>query len=502
MLAALVALAAWSAAAGAEGPVAKPAPDAVAKPLPAAVASKPSPSPAQVNLKEALVKATEERNHLRDERDRLMSRQWLIAGYALLISLIAAWLGLKYLEAGPRSAPEGGSGTDFFPNNEVEPTTPTGATVRRGLGTTATVRRGNATITVRDTDQQVQTSGKLETRRLFKSADPGVPVAAQPGEPGSAVVRKSDTRRVAAADETAPRPAKEAARADDGEPRPQTDRQARTPQPATETRSVFRKPPTEFLRNPQGAEQEPPTSEPGSKSVFRKPATSRVPRPNGAEGGFSLIEIMISIAVLATIMAALTSSMFTMSQIRRANKEQNQVAELTRLLAERIMGANWDWIGRDRPDEGTVQYQHGAWSWHRPHYIAQPIPLTESDGDPVHTIGFDPRASGDTGSVNDLQALKLVDGPTGIANLKIYVEYYRASVFDDLFTASGGTAPFDLWKARTDGATATSLYAFPSQLGLFGLARDEALIVRVLMTWDSVLGGPHAPYELVFMRRK
>ena len=84
---------------------------------------------------------------------------------------------------------------------------------------------------------------------------------------------------------------------------------------------------------------------------------------------FSLLEVMISVAVLATVLMAVMSSSYTLRQVQRSAKEQSQVEELTANLAERIMGANWEWIGRDRPNEvvngTTINYKKGAWSWHR-----------------------------------------------------------------------------------------------------------------------------------------
>jgi prepilin-type N-terminal cleavage/methylation domain-containing protein len=267
--------------------------------------------------------------------------------------------------------------------------------------------------------------------------------------------------------------------------KPQTDREIRAIPPKAETKSVFRKPPTEFLKNPRGTSTDGTGSEPETKSVFRKPPTTSIPRPKHSDEGFTVVEVMISLAVLATVMAATASSMFTLRQVQRSSREHAQVEQLAHTLADRILGASWDWIGRETSD--PTDDSHGAWSWHRrqsPTAVVQP--LTETATVPT----------------DNLMAIHLLNAPSGIANLKVYVEYYRIDALTAAFAWSlnrgADNNPAAAWeRARADNR---NWYAEPPQLGL-GQTADDSLTVRIAITWDGVEAAGRS-FELVFARRK
>ena len=241
---------------------------------------------------------------------------------------------------------------------------------------------------------------------------------------------------------------------------------------------------------------------------------------------FSLLEVMISIAVLATVLMAVMSSSYSLRQVQRATKEQAQVEELTANLAERIMGANWDWIGRNRPDETvngtTISYKKGAWSWHRREQrwegaSSARVPLPPPVNNPLRE---DP-LSGQTTLADDDNLLKVgllkendktgtekVKDKTGIENLSVFVEYYRSSLLEDVFKATTGEAPSNKWREYAPAGISDQTVQiiddniYPEAADVMNL-RDEAkaIIVRIVVTWKSTVGGERR-HELVFARRK
>ena len=246
---------------------------------------------------------------------------------------------------------------------------------------------------------------------------------------------------------------------------------------------------------------------------------------------FSLLEVMISIAVLATVLMAVMSSSYTLRQVQRSAKEQSQVEELTANLAERIMGANWDWIGRNRPDETvngtTISYKKGAWSWHRrePRWTGPSsarVPLTPL---PVNNPLREEPMSGQTTLADDDNLVKVgllkendktgtekVKDKTGIENLSVFVEYYRSSLLEDVFKATTGEAPSNMWRQYAPAGISDqtvqviddniSPRIFPEAADVMNLRNEaKAIIVRIVVTWTATTGGERR-HELVFARRK
>jgi type II secretory pathway pseudopilin PulG len=231
---------------------------------------------------------------------------------------------------------------------------------------------------------------------------------------------------------------------------------------------------------------------------------------------FSLLEVMISVAVLATVLMAVMSSSYTLRQVQRSAKEQSQVEELTANLGERIMGANWDWIGRERPDETvngtTISYKKGAWSWHRreQRWKSQSSARVLITPGPVNNPLREEPLSGQTtlAADDDLVKVGLLEEKTGIENLSVFVEYYRSSLLEAVFNATTGEAPSDKWRQyapagisdETEQVTDDKIY--PQDENVMNLRNDaKAIIVRIVVTWKSTIGGERR-HELVFARRK
>jgi hypothetical protein len=205
------------------------------------------------------------------------------------------------------------------------------------------------------------------------------------------------------------------------------------------------------------------------------------------------------------------SGSYTLRQVQRDAQDLARVEELASTLGERIMGANWDWLGRVRPDETVdgkpISYRNGAWSWHRrQHGRAAGSPPAQGpliEDSPIPD--------------NDLVTVGLLPGKTGIPELKVYLQYYRIEALQNAFVAGTGAAPFQAWNdlvlsvpARvTGGDRSTSAAQVPSSDEYIypeGQAMDlhdetKAIAVRVVVTWRSTSGGRQS-HELVFARRK
>lgn len=268
----------------------------------------------------------------------------------------------------------------------------------------------------------------------------------------------------------------------------------------------------------------------------------------------TVVEVMIALTVLSLLLSALASSWFTLRTVQKLTQEDNKVHELAQTLSERIIGANWDWLGRDRPDEVkfvTVKddptdptfsrsvavveryWRRYAWSWHRREFsratgekIRLPpltdrdwttadyarfradttAPMTPDDVDRVDTtIPLDQRVN-----PHNLIDLGLLDGPSGLPNLQVYIEYYRASLLDSLFTQKLEDETVPYWKNVVTGKRDPDLI-FPES----PFAADDpelqmnsadssvamqAMVVRIVVTWgDSPKARRH---ELVVARRK
>ena len=268
----------------------------------------------------------------------------------------------------------------------------------------------------------------------------------------------------------------------------------------------------------------------------------------------TIVEVMIALTVLSLLLSALASSWFTLRTVQKLTQEESKVHEIAQTISERIIGANWDWLGRDRPDETkfvsvtdnttdppttrSVQvveryWRRYAWSWHRrelPRATSARIrlpPLTDRDWNTADYARFRadtaaPMTNDDVDRVDtsipvdqrvnphNLIDLGLLDGPTGLENLQVYVEYYRASVLDSLFVQDLANDTVPYWSRVVAGQENVDLL-FPEspfpiddpELQMNPADNStalQAMIVRIIVTWgDSPKARRH---ELVVARRK
>jgi prepilin-type N-terminal cleavage/methylation domain-containing protein len=419
----------------------------------------PAERAANSELKQALARLAEERNEIRVANDKLQDQRWLLIIYAGVMTLLAGWLGLRLL-ARPQTTSETTNDTEAFPADD---------------GTAVTTRRKNATITIRNgATQEAEVTERVQTRRYFNRGDTATLVKRT--EPVAQAPRT--TTRIERRTETHVAPATR-------DPTP-------TPMPQVvpiEQPSERRKETSSFPTESRPATVRVEHRSDRLEQVALKPGTAVTARTT--RKAFTLIEVMISVAVLATVLMAAFSGTYTLRQVQRANQEQSQVEELAANLAERIMGANWDWLGRYRPNEPGIDHRKGAWSWHR-----RENSQTYSASDQRFL------AENATNPDHDLVTVGILQQKTGIPGLKVYLEYYHAAALDEVFTAGSGEAPYARWQAMQNDPALVRDYILPESEQAMDLREEtKAVVVRILVTWHGYLGSDRR-HELIFARRK
>lgn len=237
--------------------------------------------------------------------------------------------------------------------------------------------------------------------------------------------------------------------------------------------------------------------------------------------GMSLIEVMISIAILATVLTVLAANVSTLSVVRQLAKEEAIVQELLTSLVERVQGESLSNLG----SRNTNQSHLNAWSWHRrmtPRWPETGVdavnpPMTEET--PAAPVPALANATNVLPFTNYL--LPVYDGAvpprlispgllsqrSGIKNLKVYLEYYRQDVM--LVSLLNATEPHKSWKEITSSSGSYSgqnslIYSDDldgdTPLNLADV-KDDAVLIRVVVTWSARDGG-NRTRELTLARRQ
>jgi prepilin-type N-terminal cleavage/methylation domain-containing protein len=236
--------------------------------------------------------------------------------------------------------------------------------------------------------------------------------------------------------------------------------------------------------------------------------------------GLTIIEVMISVAILATVLTILAGNVLTLSSVRQSAKEEAIVQELMTGLIERIQG---EVLGNLGVRNESLSHLN-AWSWHRrlvprfPEGAAGVIPpMTEvMPKDPIPAVATPTEVAPfsncllqvyDKSNPPQLISPGLLSQPSGVQELKVYLEYYRQSVMlSELMTA---TTPHKAW---IEIASNTGAYVGRNDLiysdDLDGDNRldlstetNAAVLIRVVVTWKSRDGG-HRQRELTMARRQ
>lgn len=234
----------------------------------------------------------------------------------------------------------------------------------------------------------------------------------------------------------------------------------------------------------------------------------------------SLIEVLISVAILATVLTVLAGNVFTLSVVRQVAKEEAIVQELLTSLVERVQGENLASLGSRNINQSHLN----AWSWHRrlqprwPETTSGVIPpMTEvTPTAPVPAIANETNVQPfanyllpvyDSSVPPRLISPGLLAQRSGVRDLRVYLEYYRQNII--LSAMLDATEPHRTWKEITEG---TGAYAgrndliYPDDLdgdNAMNLAQETnaAVIIRAVVTWTSRDGGIRTR-ELTLARRQ
>ncbi len=341
------------------------------------------------DLREALATTTSERDYLALRVEQVTNQRWLLIAYGFLMSLVAGWLGLILLKRPAVARP-------LVETSEAE------GTLEPNEGTSVTVRqRKNATITIRNSaTQREEVVGNVETRRLFA---------------------RSETRTQHRSDQT-PRatPTLEISPVVETDLRPSTDRTV-CPTEVTPLASEIPNRRQITVRVEHHSDRLPQVE------VALKPGTAAVVRQ-----GFSLLEVMISLAILATVMASVMAGMYTLHRTRTMALEEGHARELSRRVVERIMSESIWSLNSGRVGE--------LW---RAAYVTD--------------VGADP-----------LTGTRLRDGfgqLPALNDVKVFVEYYRRSALENAINAQ---QPLAFTVANRQGGA------------------DRTMAIRVVVQWQSL----------------
>jgi prepilin-type N-terminal cleavage/methylation domain-containing protein len=332
---------------------------------------------------------------------------------------------------------------------------------------TATTRtRGNATITIRNAStQQEESTDRVATRRLFKarqSSETTTRIAPGTGTTVKTTLSPAMVKAPATAPATALIPTTPTTKA------AKPDQHDYAPTDAKPTARLIGTQPS-ILLAPEIDDSVPETTQ------------VRIARREGRElarQGFTLLEVMITLAILATVLASVGSGIFALTSAKQSAREETTVSDLMRSWAERMMGADWEWLGRDRIDDPLRQ----AWSWQRPETTA---PLVRGNYPPLKEDVKDP--------TNNAAVQVLGTEHSGLTDLRLYLEYYQPIALELCFSPIDGAAARSLW-ADTRGA-----YQLVPPIDL--RQQIDAVVVRLSATWTSQNGGQRRR-ELVFARTK
>ncbi len=412
-------------------------------------------SPVGSDLRQALAHTVIERNRINQQFESAQNQRWLILGYAALVTLVAAWLVRLRLTQGKTQKTETVVTEVALPgranalitvrNSETQREVVTGRVTTRhkfGLQTTRMMPVTTRAVPRPTTSPKPATAEKVTTvvaQRILQSTPPATPVAAAT----TSVMRRTTTSEYTPTD------------AANGKDKTGTAR----PMIVAEFSDL-------------DALAETPVEDGAHTRQMRRNQTV-------TRAGLSLLEIIIALSILATVLASVSGGIFVLTNSKQAMNEDLAVSDLMRLWSERLMGADWDWLGRQRLDD-TME---GAWSWQRPEVEA--AALLPGDHPPLSEIA--------PISTNNAATLLLSGSTSGVNDLQLFLEYYRPAVMDAcLVSPVGSTA--DHWALNRGAYRLTPPIDLRQQ-------QSQAVVIRIVAHWRT-LGGGKRHSELLFARRK
>lgn len=205
---------------------------------------------------------------------------------------------------------------------------------------------------------------------------------------------------------------------------------------------------------------------------------------NPGRWAFSMIEVMISVAILATVTTVLASNLYSLNQARINMKERAVAREIARLMSERIQSENFAQLGTSNTTLG--------WSWHR---RLTPLPGFAASVNP-------PLTETAANAEDNLITQGLLQQRSEISNLSVYLEYYRNTTLMQAMVAS--TDPATTWReiSTSTGTYASSLaYILPETNPLADSANDPFIMMRIIVRWTAYIGGTQQ-LELVVAKKQ
>ena len=283
------------------------------------------------------------------------------------------------------------------------------------------------------------------------------------------------------------------------------------------------------------------------------------PATHQRRDGFTFVEIMIVVVILSTALAALSSSIFSLQSGKEVISENQRAAQIAQAVIERIQGETWDTLGkspatwyRSLTDDASLDYADQLTASTTNEFQHRPL-TDEPSGPNVYSwinlgldddldgvydaSGFDmedfsrdqwgllylsasqkawynntdPAAAAPSGGTvpsnivakydtperyNWLQFVGILDKPSGLNNLRVYVEYYRMQAMDGISNVSE-------WETAR-AAAGNQLDESHVLLDLTELddLDSESVVVRIVVRWDRRNGRADAEHEVIFARRQ
>lgn len=238
----------------------------------------------------------------------------------------------------------------------------------------------------------------------------------------------------------------------------------------------------------------------------------------------TMIEVMISVAILATVLAVLAGNLSTLSVVRQLAKEEAIAQEIITGLVERIQGETFSALGSRNNSLSHLN----AWSWHRrmtPRYpetnlateaippMTEIPPLAKPPADalayPDEVLPFSNYLLPvyDSASPPRLISPGLLSEPSGMPDLQVFLEYYRQeAMLNDMMSSS---EPHKTWMDIINSRGVyekTNALIYPDEMegdGRMDLSSEPnaAVLIRVIVRWKSRDGGTRTR-EVTFARRQ
>jgi len=192
--------------------------------------------------------------------------------------------------------------------------------------------------------------------------------------------------------------------------------------------------------------------------------------------GFSIIEVMIAITVLAVALAAILNNYQVLDSARRDTAARGAVSEIARAILDRVVASDVRALGTANPTAAVVPQ---PWSLAR----VEDLPAVRP---PLSIQAANPN--------DDLVVQGLLPANVIVPNLRVYIEYYRG---DDVIDAQTGTViaqgaiddtAFDAVGKFRDAfripAWRTARRLATDQAPYLQIAEDSPMVIRIILVWD------------------